>query len=66
MTEEELVQATTVDNSYVYGLNDTDQATSCHLLNISVTAVSSVGESVPGTVFGGFPIGRSLLTVLVE
>ena len=35
-----------------------EQVMSCHLLAISVTAVSAVGESEPGMVRGGFPIGE--------
>ena len=39
-------------------LDGIDQITSCHLLTVSVTAVSMVGESEPGMVSGGFPIGK--------
>lgn len=33
----------------------------CHLLMIRVVAVNSVAESEPGTVSGGFPIGKNNL-----
>ena len=39
-------------------LEGIEQAMSCQLLAVSVTAVSVVGESKPGMVTGGFPIGE--------
>lgn len=44
--------------SYLYALDGENQTFSCNLLEFNVTAVNAVGESVPGTVSGGFPIGR--------
>ena len=43
------------ETSYGIVLEGIDQVTSCHLLTISVTAVSGVGESEHGIVTGGFP-----------
>ena len=48
----------TMQNSFVYELVGTDQATSCHPLNFNVAAVNSVGMSGPGMIRGGFPIGK--------
>lgn len=39
-------------------LDGIEQVMSCHLLTTSITAVSVVGESEPGIVTGGFPIGE--------
>ena len=39
-------------------LDGVDQVMSCDVLTVSVTAVSAVGESEPGMVSGGFPIGK--------
>ena len=46
------------ETSHGIVLEGMDQVTSCHLLTISVTAVSGVGESKLGIVTGGFPIGE--------
>ena len=45
-------------------LEGVEQVMSCHLLTVSVTAVSTVGESEPGLVTGGFPIGEQKLMLL--
>jgi hypothetical protein len=39
-------------------LEEVEQLMSCHFLTVSVTEVSAVGESEPGFVTGGFPIGE--------
>lgn len=52
------------ETSHIIVLEGIDQVTSCHLLVISVTAVSVVGESEPGIVTGGFPIGKQIIILL--
>jgi hypothetical protein len=46
------------ETSHGIALEEVEQLMSCHLLKVSVTAVSFVGESEPGSVTGGFPIGE--------
>ena len=48
------------NTSHLLILHSGDQAFSCHLLMVSVSAVSEAGESMPGTVSGGFPIGKNV------
>lgn len=45
-------------------LERVEQVMSCHLLTVSVIAVSIVGESEPGLIAGGFPIGEQKLILL--
>jgi hypothetical protein len=47
-----------IQNRYVYNTEGGNPATQCDLLMFSVTAVSELGQSVPGIVSGGFPIGN--------
>ena len=49
------------NTSHLLVLDDGDQAFSCHLLTVSVLAISDAGESTPGMVSGGFPIGKNLV-----
>ena len=48
------------NTSHILVLDGGGQAFSCHLLMVNVSAVSEVGESMPGIVSGGFPIGKNL------
>ena len=52
-------------NETRYGLvlEEIEQVMSCHLLIVSVKAASVVGESEPGKVTGGFPIGEQKVTI---
>ena len=52
-------------NETRYGLvlEKIEQVMSCHLLIVSVKAVSVVGESEPGMVTGGFPLGEQKVTI---
>ena len=47
-----------VENRYVYNAENGNTETQCDLLIFSVTAVNELGQSVPGNVSGGFPIGK--------
>ena len=59
-SEDVLVEAQSETNqSYVFALDGETQAFSCHPLEVSVVAMSSIGASVPGVVTGGFPIGKN-------
>lgn len=45
-------------NRYVYTTEDGNAAKKCQWFVFNVTAVSVSGQSMPGNVSGGFPIGK--------
>ena len=47
-----------IENRYVYNTEHSNAEMRCDLLIFSVTAVNELGQSVPGNVSGGFPIGK--------
>ena len=47
-------------NRYIY---TTEYGTQCDILWFNVTAVSARGQSAPGKVSGGFPIGKHCLKI---
>ena len=61
----EVLVNVTRQNETRYGLilEEIEQVMSCHLLIVSVKAVSAVGESEPGRVTGGFPLGEQKVTI---
>ena len=51
-------------NRYVYTTEDGNAAMKCQWFMFSVTAVSALGQSMPGRVSGGFPIGKHCKQIL--
>ena len=45
-------------NGYTFPTEDGNKAEHCHHLMFNVTAVSAQGQSKPGKVSGGFPVGK--------
>lgn len=45
-------------NRYVYTTEDGTAVMKCQWLIFNVTTVSALGQSMPGNVSGGFPIGK--------
>ena len=61
--EDVLVDVTNYTNtSYVFTFDSKVSVLDCHSLTVNVTAVSSIGESTPGTVEANYPIGKKLVS----
>ena len=58
-TTDVLVDITNYTNtSYVFTFDSEVSVLDCHSLTVNVTAVTSVEESIPGTVEAKYPIGK--------
>ena len=58
-----LVNITNYTNtSDVFTFDSEVSVLDCHSLTVNVTAVSSIGESTPGTVEANYPIGKKLVS----
>ena len=54
-----LVDITNYTNtSYVFTFDSEVSVLDCHSLTVNVTAVTSIGESIPRTVEGNYPVGK--------
>lgn len=53
------------NTSHLLTLDKRDQVSSCDLLIFNVSAVSTAGASLPGSVSGGFPIGKKYKAIHV-
>ena len=46
-------------NGYIFPTEGANKVEHCHRLMFNVTAVSTLGQSKPGKVSGGFPVGKN-------
>ena len=61
--EDVLVDVTNYTNtSYVFTFDSKVSVLDCHSLTVNVTAIASIGESIPRTVEGNYPIGKKLVS----
>ena len=49
------------ETSYNFSFGNQENVLNCHILNITVTSVSALGESKRGMVSTGFPTGKSAM-----
>ena len=49
------------DTNYTFSFENQNNVSKCHTLTINVTAVSELGEGIPGNISRGFPTGKYLM-----